>query len=315
MTTMDTKHTETPVQSGHTKKKSAHNRRNSQSFFALFLNNLKSDKLALFGVVLLIFFIFVGIFSESLAPHGPRDRHYTEDRQIKRLESPSAAHPFGTTDVGRDIFSQVILGTRTALLVGFLAALLVTFVGSVLGIISGYFGGIVDTVLMRIVDFFYAIPFIPFVIVLAAVLKPSIWNVILAVSLLSWRTVARIVRSQVLSISKRPYIKAARVAGAGHKRIMFKYILPNVVPLVLLEMAFMVNWAIMAEASIAFLGFGDPNLTSWGQILHINFVSGYSRVAWWWTVPPGLAIVLLLVSIFFVARSLEAVVDPRLRKR
>ena len=169
--------------------------------------------------------------------------------------------------------------------------------------------------LMRIVDFFYAIPFIPFVIVLAAIMQPSLWNVILAVSLLSWRTVARIVRSQVLSISKRPYIKAAKVAGAGHIRIMFRYILPNVVPLVLLEMAFMVNWTIMAEASIAFLGFGDPRVTSWGQILHMNSVSGYSRVAWWWNVPPGVAIILLLVSIFFVARSLEAVVDPRLRKR
>lgn len=290
-------------------------RRNNQSFFAVFFTSLKTDKLALVGVVLLICFIFIGVFADSLAPHGPRDRHYDEDNRIRRLEPPSIAHPFGTTDVGRDIFSQVILGTRTALIVGFLAAVLVTVVGSVVGIISGYFGGAVDTILMRIVDFFYAIPFIPFVIVLAAILRPSLWNVILAVSMLSWRTVARIVRSQVLSIARRPYIKAAKVAGAGHIRIMFKYILPNVVPLVLLEMAFMVNWTIMAEASIAFLGFGDPRVTSWGQILHINFVSGYSRVAWWWTVPPGLAIVLLLVSIFFVARSLEAVVDPRLRKR
>jgi peptide/nickel transport system permease protein len=298
-----------------TKTTGSGHRRNSQSFLSIFLDSLKSDKLALVGVVMLLFFIFVGVFSEQIAPHGPRDRHYTAERQIRRLETPSLDHPFGTTDVGRDIYSQVILGTKTALTVGFLAAVLVTFVGSIVGIISGYFGGMVDTILMRIVDFFYAIPFIPFVIVLAAILQPSMWNVILAVSLLSWRTVARIVRSQVLSIARRPYIKAARVAGAGHLRIMFKYILPNVVPLVLLEMAFMVNWAIMAEASIAFLGFGDPRVTSWGQILHINFVSGYSRIAWWWTAPPGIAIVLLLVSIFFVARSLEAVVDPRLRKR
>lgn len=289
--------------------------RNKQGLLYIFLNNLKHDKLALFGVVLLSFFIFVGVFAEDLAPHGPRDRHYHEEGGLKRLEPPSWEHPFGTTDVGRDIWSQVILGTRTALTVGFLAALLVTFVGSVVGIISGYFGGMVDTVLMRIVDFFYAIPFIPFVIVLSAILQPSMWNIILAVSLLSWRTVARIVRSQVLSIRQRPYIKAAKVIGAGHLRIMGKYILPNVVPLVLLEMAFMVNWAIMAEASVAFLGFGDPRVTSWGQILHINFVTGYSRQAWWWTGPPGLAIVLLLLSIFFVARSLEAVVDPRLRKR
>nr|WP_018526919.1 ABC transporter permease [Alkalispirochaeta alkalica] len=288
---------------------------NRQSSFQVFLANLKQDRLALFGVALLVAFVFVGVFSEQLAPHGPRDRHSHPEGGIRRLESPSWEHPFGTTDVGRDIFSQVILGTRTALMVGFLAALLVTIVGSVIGIIAGYFGGWVDSMLMRIVDFFYAIPFIPFVIVLAAVLQPSIWNIILAVSLLSWRTVARIVRSQVLSISQRPYIKAARVAGAGHLRIMVRYILPNVIPLVLLEMAFMVNWAIMAEASVSFLGFGDPRVTSWGQILHINFISGYSRQAWWWTIPPGMAIVLLLLSIFFVARSLEAVVDPRLRKR
>ncbi len=288
---------------------------NRQSLFYIFWSNLKRDRLALFGVILLLFFVFVGVFAESLAPHGPRDRHYDAEGTIRRLEQPSWQYPFGTTDVGRDIFSQVILGTRTALTVGFLAALLVTLVGSVIGIIAGYFGGWIDTVLMRIVDFFYAIPFIPFVIVLSAILQPSMWNIILAVSLLSWRTVARIVRSQVLSIAQRPYIKAARVAGAGHLRIMARYILPNVIPLVLLEMAFMVNWAIMAEASVAFLGFGDPRVTSWGQILHINFVSGYSRLAWWWTAPPGLAIVLLLLSIFFVARSLEAVVDPRLRKR
>ncbi|ABR49457.1 binding-protein-dependent transport systems inner membrane component [Alkaliphilus metalliredigens QYMF] len=290
-------------------------KKNSQGIGSLFLKNLKKDKLALFGAILLVCFIMIGIFSDSIAPHEPRLRHYNEEGQIRRLEPPSAAHWLGTTDVGRDIYSQVILGTRTALTVGILAALLVTFVGATVGIIAGYFGGIVDAILMRIVDFFYAIPFIPFVIVLAAVLKPSMWNVILAVSMLSWRTVARLVRSQVLSIAKRPFIKAAKVTGAGHTRIMFKYILPNVIPLILLEMAFMVNFAIMAEASIAFLGFGDPNKASWGQILHINFLTGNSRNAWWWTAPPGIAIVLLLVSIFFVARALEEIVDPRLRRR
>lgn len=288
---------------------------NTQSIFRLFLKNLRRDKLALFGVILLVFFIGVAAFSHSIAPHGPRDRHYDEDGRIRRLEAPSMAHPFGTTDVGRDIFSQVVLGTRTALMVGLLAAMLVTVVGSTVGIISGYYGGWIDTVIMRVVDFFYAIPLIPFVIVLAAVLKPSIWNIILAVSMLSWRTVARLVRSQVLSIAKRPFIKAGRVAGAGDIRIMFKYILPNVVPLIMLEMAFMVNFAIAAEASIAFLGFGDPTVPSWGQILHIVFTTGNSRVAWWWITTPGLAIVLLLLSIFFVARALEEVVDPRLRGR
>lgn len=290
-------------------------KRNEQSIFRLFLKNLRRDKFALFGAIFLVFFLVVTVFADQIAPYGPRDRHYNEQNKIRRLEPPSAAHPFGTTDVGRDIFSQVVLGSKTALTVGLLAAVLVTIVGSIVGIVAGYYGGWVDTVIMRIVDFFYAIPFIPFVIVLAAVLKPSMWNIILAVTLLSWRTVARLVRSQVLTISKRPYIKAGRVAGASNARLMFKYILPNVIPLIMLEMAFMVNWSITAEASIAFLGFGDPNVPSWGQILHTAFATGNSRVAWWWVASPGIAIILLLISIFFVARALEEVVDPRLRRR
>lgn len=288
---------------------------NSNSISRLFLDNLKRDKLALIGVVVLVIFLIIGVFSESIAPYDPGERHYNEEGKIRRLEPPSKEHWFGTTDIGRDIFSQVILGTRTALIVGLLASFLVTFIGSTLGIISGYFGGTVDAIIMRIVDLFYAIPFIPFVIVLSAVLSPSIWNVILAVSLLSWRTVTRLVRSQVLSVVQRPFIKAARVSGAGHGRIMLKYILPNVIPLIMLEMAFNINAAIMAEASIAFLGFGDPTKQSWGQVLHINFVTGNSRNAWWWVASPGIAIVLLLVSVFFVSRALEEVVDPRLRRR
>ena len=297
------------------KKKILIPHKNSQGAMTLFLQNLKRDKLALFGIIMLILFISIGIFADVIVPYEPTTRHYNPEGVIRRLEPPSKDHWFGTTDVGRDIFTQVILGTRTALTVGILAAILTTFVGASIGIISGYYGGLTDSILMRIVDFFYAIPFIPFVIVLSAVLKPSLWNIILAVTLLSWRTVARLVRSQVLSIAKRPFIKAARVSGAGNIRIMLKYILPNVVPIILLEMAFMVNWAIMAEASIAFLGFGDPSKQSWGQILHYSFVTGNSRNAWWWTAPPGIAIVLLLVSIFFLARSLEEVLDPRLRRR
>lgn len=281
----------------------------------LFLENIRRDKLALIGLIILIIFFLVAIFAEQIAPYDINEHHRDENGKLKRLQPPSSEHWFGTTDVARDVFSQVVMGTRTALIVGSLAALLVTFVGTTIGIISGYFSGWIDNLMMRIVDIFYAIPFIPFVIVLVALLKPSLWNIILAVSLLTWRTVARIVRSQVLSVSKRPFVKAAKVAGASHFRIMFRYILPNVVPLALLEMAFMVNWAITAEASVAFLGFGDPASTSWGQIIQQNFIKGHSRDAWWWTIPPGLSIVLLLVSVFFVARALEEIVNPRLRRR
>lgn len=297
------------------RRKLRREKRDTQGVWSLFIDNIKRNKLAMLGLILLISFILIGIFSETIAPFDPNVRHYDALGKVKRLQPPSMTHLFGTTDQGRDVFSQVILGTKNALIVGILASLLVTFVGSTLGIISGYYGGMVDTIIMRIVDLFYAIPFVPFVIVLSAVLKPSIWNVILAVSLLSWRTVARLVRSQVLSITQRPFVKAAKVSGASNFRIMVKHILPNVVPIILLEMAFNVNWAITAEASIAFLGFGDPNRQSWGQILHINFSTGNSRTAWWWTLTPGLAIVLLLLSVFYVSQALEEVVDPRLRSR
>lgn len=290
-------------------------RKQAKGAFRLFLDNIVRDKLALTGVIILVVFIAIAILGDVITPYDVDEMHRDEAGEIIKAQPPSADHFFGTTNYGRDVFSQVIEGTRTALIVGGLAAVLVTLVGTMIGIISGYFGGWLDSLLMRIVDIFYAIPFIPFVIVLVALLKPSLWNVILAVSLLSWRTVARLVRSQVLSVAQRPFIKAAKVAGASHMRIMLLYILPNVVPIALLEMAFMVNFAITAEASIAFLGFGDPDVTSWGQIIHYAFINGYSREAWWWIAPPGIAIILLLVAIFFVARALEEVVNPRLRKR
>ncbi len=297
------------------KKSNTFKRAKNKGTLRLFLDNLVRDKLALTGAILIMLFLIVAIFGDVIAPYDVEEMHRDSSGEIKKVEKPSSDHWFGTTNYGRDVYSQVIAGTRTAMIVGGLAAILVTLAGTTIGIVSGYFGGWIDSLLMRIVDIFYAIPFIPFVIVLVALMKPSLWNVILAVSLLSWRTVARLVRSQVLSVSQRPFIKAARVSGASNGRIMFKYILPNVVPIALLEMAFMVNYAITAEASIAFLGFGDPDATSWGQIIHYAFINGYSREAWWWIAPPGIAIVLLLVSVFFVARSLEEVVNPRLRKR
>lgn len=296
-----------------TKKKVKRKRTNNA--FLLFLQNLKRDKLALFGVIVILMFVIVALFGDAIATHDVSEINRDDSGEVIRLQPPSKDHYFGTTNTGRDIFSQVVQGTKTAMIVGIIAATLVTFVGTTIGIVSGYFGGWIDSLLMRIVDIFYSIPFIPFVIVLVALLEASIWNIILAVSLLSWRTVARLIRSQVLSIVKRPFVKAARVVGAGHLRIMFRYILPGVIPLALLEMAFMVNWAITAEASVAFLGFGDPAVTSWGQILQENFATGNSRSAWWWVIPPGLAIILLLVSVFFVARALEEVVNPRLRRR
>lgn len=237
------------------------------------------------------------------------------DPFIDELAPPSRDHIFGTTHLGRDIFSQTVHGSRTALLVAALASLVVSIIGVNVGLVAGYYRGRTDDILMRIVDIMYALPFEPFAMILVLIFNPSIWIVILAVGLLTWRTNARIVRAQVLSIARRPFVKAARAAGASNLRIMFIHIAPNILPLVFLQLAVAAGFAITAEATISFLGLGPPKMHSWGTILHAARLSGAWRTAWWWIIPPGALIMLTVVSIFFISRALEVLSNPRLRKQ
>lgn len=237
------------------------------------------------------------------------------DKFVIRFSPPSEAHWFGTDHLGRDLFSRSVHGSRIALLVGFLGAVLVMFIGTNVGLVAGYYRGKTDTILMRTVDVMYGIPFEPFALILVLLFKPSLGIVILAVSLLTWRTTARLIRAQVLSLRERPFVKAARVAGASDLRIMYLHILPNVMPLVFLELAITVGVSIIAEATLSFLGLGPPQSVSWGGILHDARLSGAWRTAWWWNIPPGLFIMLTVLSVFFISRSLEVVANPRLRAR
>lgn len=277
------------------------------------LEIIRRDRLAPVGLVVIVLFGLIAVFGPWIAPHDPTEILTTPEGRVAFLHPPSRDFWFGTTNLGRDVFSQVVMGTRVALIVGLLAAVLVTIVGTLAGLIAGYYGGWADDVLMRAVDVAYAIPFEPFIIVLVGILRPSIWNVILAITLITWRSPARVVRAQVLSLVQRPYIKAARAAGAGHGRILARHIAPNILPLAFLYVAITAGWAITAEASISFLGFGDPRLISWGQILHTAFLTGSIRVAWWWVVPPGVCIMLVVLAIFFISRAYEQIANPRLR--
>ncbi len=272
------------------------------------------DWMALVGLILLVFFILVAVLAPVIAPYGPLEV-IQEDGFWLSNESPSAEYFLGTTNLGRDIFSQLVYGSRTALLVGLSAAVAVAVIGTVVGLVAGYYGGWVDTILMRLADVAFGIPFLPFIIVLAAFLEPSIWNVVLAMAALLWRDTARVVRSQVLVIREQAFVSAAKISGAGHLRIIFMYIAPSILPLSFLYGSLAIGWAILTEASVSFLGFGDPDVVSWGFMLQDAFLSqALSRGAYHWIIPPGLCIMLTVMAGFFIGRGYEEVIFPRLRR-
>ena len=273
------------------------------------------DPFALAGLTLYAIFVLVAIFADQLITHDPLEILFTEDMKLARNLPPGEEFILGTTHLGRDIYSQLIYGSRGALIVGLAAAFAVVTIGTVVGLISGFFGGWVDTILMRLADVALGIPFLPFVIVLAAMMTPSMWNVVLGIALLLWPNSARVIRSQVLSLRERTFVEAARVTGASQWRILFVHIAPNILPLSLLYGSIAVGWAILTEAAVNFLGFGASDAVSWGYMLQDAYASqALSRGQYQWFVPPGICIVLVVVAGFFVSRGYEEILFPRLRE-
>ena len=272
------------------------------------------DNFAVAGLLIYLVFVLTAIFAPVLAPFDPTEILYTADYELAADLLPGQeGHVLGTTSLGRDIFSQIIFGARSALLVGLTAAFMVACIGTIVGLMSGYFGGWVDTVLMRLADVAFGIPFLPFVIVISAFLEPSIWNTVIAMALVLWRDTARVIRSQVLTLRSRGYVEAARVSGSSDFAIITRHIAPNIVPLSLLYGSIAIGWAILTEASISFLGFGDPNSISWGFMLQDAFASqALSRQAYHWFIPPGLAIILVVSAGFFISRGYENLLFPKL---
>lgn len=278
------------------------------------LEVFQRDRLALIGLIVLAVFFLIAVFAPLIAPFDPLEV-IEEDGIWLANKKPGERFLLGTTNVGRDIFSQLIHGSRSALLVGFSAAAAVAVIGTVVGLLAGYYGGWVDTVLMWAVDVAFSIPFIPFVIVLVSFLGPSIWNVVLAMALLLWRDPGRVIRSQVLVIKEQAFISAAKVSGASDLRIVFVYIAPSILPLTFLYGTLAFAWAILTEAAVSFLGFSDPNTVSWGFMLQDAFLSlALTRGAYYWFIPPGLCIMLTVMAGFFIGRGYEEVLFPRLRR-
>lgn len=281
-----------------------------QRRFKSFRNGLRifaRNREAMLGLSIIILMVLMGIFAPTIAPYEP-----TELTGAEQLSPPSLEHPMGTTHLTRDVFSQWVYGVRVSLMVGLLSGLSVLTVGSMVGIVAGYYKGITDMILMRIVDILYAIPATPLILVIALFFGSTVWNVIIAMILILWRTLARVVRSQTLSLSDRPFVKAARATGASDLYIMRAHIAPNLVPLMLIEATFVMASAITLEAGISFLGFGATEMISWGVMLQLTFSSGAISTAWWWVLPPGLGIMALVLSIFLVGRGIEDVTNPQL---
>jgi peptide/nickel transport system permease protein len=231
------------------------------------------------------------------------------------LIPPTTQFWFGTDDLARDIYSQIIYGSRISLTIGFVAALITVFTGTLVGLVSGYYGKMVDEILMRIVDFFMMLPQLPLMIVLAAVMGPSMWNIVFVVSLVSWPTTARVVRSQVLSLKERPFIESSRCIGASSYQLMFEEILPNVVPLMFAQAVIMITEAIYAEAVLSFLGLGDPSSISWGMMLNFVFESGVIAESYWWVMPPIVSIVVLIVSFSLLGTAVSDILEPGYKEK
>ncbi len=278
------------------------------------LRRALSDPFTATGIAIYAVFILAGLCAGWLAQYDPTEILMTDDGQLAAGLAPGAAHWLGTTSMGRDVFSQLILGVRPSLVVGLSAAFAVTSIGTAVGLVSGYFGGWVDQLLMRVSDIVLGLPFLPFVIVLASLLGPSMRNIVLAVAILLWPNAARVVRAQVLTLMQRGFIDAARVTGAGHARIIVVHVAPNVAPVAFLYGSIAVGWAILTQASVAFLGFGDSSVISWGYMLQDAYASqALSSGAWFWFVPPGVCIVLVVLAGFLVSRGYENLLFPKLR--
>ena len=276
----------------------------------------KQNIIGKIGLVLIIIFALMAIGSFIPPLIDPMYQPMSGvDPDISMSTGPSLKHWLGTDFMGRDLFSQLLAGARVAFMVGVSAAFMSIFLGTIIGMFAGYMGKFVDTFLMRLADMIMVMPTLLVVLILAALFgQLNIWTIILIIALFRWPGVSRVIRAQTLSLKQRPFIEASKVAGASHFRIIFRHIMPNVLPLSFLYMTFRVTSAITIEASLAFLGFGDPGTVSWGMMLQWVWKTGHMFRAPYWLLPPGICISLITLSFYMLGRAMDEVLDPRLRK-
>ena len=275
----------------------------------LFMRN----KMGVAGLAILTVFVLLAIFADVLVPESSLS---VTNAPGAPLEPPSTQFWLGTDELGRSVLALVIQGSQISLLVGFLATAVTMVIGSLVGIVAGYVGGWIEVVLMRVTDWFLVIPFLPLAVVLVLILGRGLFVIALVIGITTWAGTARIVRAQVLTLKERPYVERARALGASNSQIVTRHILPNVFPLIFANTILVVAIAIFTETTLSFLGLGDPFSISWGSILESAFAEGaISLGAWWYLIPPGLCVVLVVLAFTMCGYAFDEILDPRLRKR
>lgn len=274
----------------------------------------RHDRAGMAGLIILALFVAMALAAPLLADKAGL-------RAVNALgneawATPAQFGPLGTDSLGRSVWTQFVWGSRISLLVGVAATAIAVVIGSIVGIAAGFYARRVGGVLMRLTEWFLVIPFLPLAIALAAVLGPSLGNIILVIGITSWPSTARLVRAQVLTLKERLYVDRSRALGASDAHLMGRHIVPNVSGLILANTTLTVPVAILSETTLSFLGLGDPTNASWGKMLEEAFLQGaITEQAWWYYVPPGLGIVLVVLSFTLIGRALEEILDPRLRDR
>jgi peptide/nickel transport system permease protein len=273
----------------------------------------RSHKAGVAGLVVLTLFALIAICAPLIADSNDTS---AVDATGGVIEGPSRSYPLGTDQYGRSILALLIFGARVPLLVGLMATIISMVFGTFIGIASGFYTRWVGGILFRLTEWFLVIPFLPLAIVLATLLGSGLLTISFVIGVTTWPSTALLIRAQTLSIKARPYMERARVLGAGDWHQMSRHILPNVMPLVFANTTLTVAASILAETTLSFLGLGDPNRVSWGTMLDEAFSNGALTLgAWWWLFPPGICVVLVVLSFTLTGQSLESIFNPRLRER
>ncbi len=272
---------------------------------------LVRSRMGVLGLVMLSIAIAAAVLAPWIAPYDPRASIRVSIEDI--YARPSSAHRLGTDDGGKDVFSAFVYGSRVSLIVGFAASMISMLIGGTVGLVAGFYGGRIGNFLMRLTDIFLVIPDLPLMIVIVAIVGPSLWNIIFVIGILGWTGTARIVRSQALSLKERQFVTRARALGAGNFYILRRHIFPLVLPLMVANTVLVISLSILEESTLSFLGLGDPTTLSWGGMLNFAFTRGaISAGAWWALVAPGLGIVWVVLACTLVGNTLEEAFNPRL---